>query len=57
MPDAKQPKITAICSKHLTTEADEAVARMYYSTGVSFNVVNNKQFHEMCHEIDSYGPS
>lgn len=53
----KQPKITAMCSKRQKSEVDEAVARMCYSTGVSFNVVNNKHFREMCKKIGDYGPS
>jgi hypothetical protein len=34
-----------------------AVARMCYNTGVSFNVVNNNHFKEMCAPIGAYGPS
>jgi Protein of unknown function (DUF 659)/hAT family C-terminal dimerisation region len=55
--DAKQLKITTMCSKRLKSDVDEAVARMCYSTGVSFNVVNNKHFREMCQKIGEYGPS
>jgi len=55
--DSKQPKITDLCDKRKKSEVDEAVARMCYSTGVSFNVVNNKHFREMCHKIGEYGPS
>jgi Protein of unknown function (DUF 659)/hAT family C-terminal dimerisation region len=55
--DAKQLTITAICDKRSKSEVDEAVARMCYSTGVSFSVVNNKHFKEMCRKIGQYGPS
>jgi hypothetical protein len=52
---AKQLMRTTMCSKKQKGEVDEAVARMCYSTGVSFNVVNNKHFREMCHKIGEYG--
>ena len=39
------------------TDVDQAVARMCYSTGVSFNIANNKHFREMCHKIGQYGSS
>ena len=55
--DPKQPKITAICDKQKKHDVDQAVARMCYSTGISFNIVNNKHFREMCHKIGQYGPS
>ena len=55
--DVKQPTITAICDKRSKSEVDEAVARMCYSTGVSFRIVNNKHFKEMCRKIGQYGPS
>ena len=54
---SKQPKITTVCDKQKKAEVDEAVARMCYSTGVSFNVVNNKHFREMCQKIGQYGPT
>jgi hypothetical protein len=55
--DPKQPKLTDICDKQKKTDVDQAVARMCYSTGVSFNIVNNKHFREMCHKIGQYGSS
>jgi len=55
--DPKQPKITFTLGMQKKSEVDEAVARMCYSTGVSFNIVNNKHFREMCHKIGEYGPS
>ena len=55
--DLKQPKITTVYDKHKKVEVDEAVARMCYSTGVSFNIVNNKHFREMCLKIGQFGAS
>jgi hypothetical protein len=55
--DPKQPKITTIVDNQKKSEVDESVARMCYSTGVSFNILNNKHFKEMCTKIGQYGPS
>lgn len=55
--DVKQPTITATINKRQKSDVDEAVARMCYSTGVSFNVVNNKHFREICKKIGEFGSS
>lgn len=55
--DPKQPKLETVVGKQLKTEVDKAVARMCYSTGVSFNIVNNKHFKDMCDKIARYGPA
>lgn len=53
--DQKQPTMANVVCKQMKSEVDVAVARMCYSTGVSFNVVNNKHFREMCSKIATYG--
>ena len=55
--DPKQPKLPTVVGKQMKTDVDKAVARMCYSTGVSFSVVNNKHFKEMCSKIAQYGPT
>lgn len=55
--DPKQPKLATVVGKQIKSDVDLAVARMCYSTGVSFNVVNNKHFKEMCQTIANYGPT
>ena len=54
---AKQPKLTNLFKNIEKAEVDESIARMMYSTGISFNVVNNKHFREMCSQIGKYGPA
>jgi hypothetical protein len=55
--DPKQPKLHTVVGKQIKTEVDKAVARMCYITGISFNVVNNKHFKEMCSKIAQHGPT
>ena len=55
--DPKQPKMPAMLQKLNADEVDRAIARMCFSTGASFRIVNNKHFKEMCAKIAAYGPS
>jgi len=55
--DAKQQKISVAFRNVQKGEVDAAVARMCYSTGASFNIVNNLYFKQMCKKIGEYGSS
>jgi len=55
--EPKQQKLTNVVNSQKKHEVDMSVARMCYSTGISFNVVNNKHFREMCSKIGEYGPA
>ena len=55
--EPKQQKLTNVVNSQKKHEVDMSVARMCYSTGINFNVVNNKHFREMCSKIGEYGPA
>jgi len=45
--EPNQQKLANVVNRQRKHQVDKAVARMCYSTGISFNVVNNKHFRDV----------